>query len=70
MAVENELHKRKKLDHVNTIEDVVELINNSEKIIVLAGAGKGVIYMAHARNQHELRYPGLPFRYRRLLYAS
>jgi hypothetical protein len=39
MAVETELQKRKKLSHVNTIEDVVNLIQNSNYIIVLAGAG-------------------------------
>jgi hypothetical protein len=39
MAVEAELQKRKKLSHVNTIEDVVNLIQTSNHIIVLAGAG-------------------------------
>ena len=40
MATDNELQKRKKLDHVNTIDDVVKLIKSSNKIIVLAGAGR------------------------------
>jgi hypothetical protein len=39
MAVDNELGKRKKLDHVNTIDDVINLIQSSNNIIVLAGAG-------------------------------
>ena len=40
MAVKSELHKRKKLDHINTIDDVVKLIQTSNNIIVLAGAGQ------------------------------
>ena len=39
MAVESELRRRKKLDNVNTLDDVVTLIQNSNNIIVLAGAG-------------------------------
>ena len=30
---------RQKLDHVNTLEDVVKMIETSKKIIVLTGAG-------------------------------
>ena len=53
MAVETELRKRKKLSHVNTIEDVVSLIQNSNHVIVLAGAGVGFLQslLIH-RNQH------------------
>ena len=39
MAVETELRKRKKLDNVNTVDDVVDLIRNSKNIMILAGAG-------------------------------
>jgi hypothetical protein len=39
LAVETELQRRKKLDDVNTIDDVVNLIKSSNNIIVLAGAG-------------------------------
>jgi hypothetical protein len=39
MAVESELRKRKKLDNVNTIDDVVNLIRTSDNIIALVGAG-------------------------------
>lgn len=39
MAVESELRKRKKLDNVNTIDDVVNLIQTSNNIIALVGAG-------------------------------
>ena len=35
---------RKKLDSVNTLEDVVNLIQNSRKIIVLTGAGVSCIF--------------------------
>ena len=34
--------RRKKLDHINTLEDVVHLINTSRKIVVLTGAGVSV----------------------------
>ena len=39
MAVETELRKRKKLDNVNTVDDVVDLIRKSNNIVILAGAG-------------------------------
>lgn len=39
MAVESELRRRKKLEHLNTIDDIVNLIRTSNNIIVLAGAG-------------------------------
>ena len=39
MVVDNELRKRKKLEHVNTIDDVVNLIKSSQNILVLVGAG-------------------------------
>jgi hypothetical protein len=39
MAVETELRKRKKLEDVNTVEDVVNLIKKSSNIVILAGAG-------------------------------
>jgi len=39
MAVETELRKRKKLDNVNTVDDVVDLIRKSKNIMILAGAG-------------------------------
>ena len=34
--------RREKLPHVNNLEDVVGLIKNSKKIVVLTGAGIGV----------------------------
>ena len=34
--------KRKKLENVNTLQDVVELIKNSKRIVVLTGAGVSV----------------------------
>ena len=40
MAVDSELRKRKKLDHVHTIDVAVDLIKSSNNIIVLAGAGR------------------------------
>jgi len=36
------LHHRQKLDHINTKEDVVDLIKNAKKIIVISGAGISV----------------------------
>jgi len=39
MAVDAELRRRKKLAKVNSLDDVVKLIQNSHNIIVLAGAG-------------------------------
>jgi len=39
MAVESELRRRRKLEDVNTVEDVVKLIQESKNIIILAGAG-------------------------------
>ena len=39
MAVETELRKRKKLEDVNTVDDVVNLIKKSNNIMILAGAG-------------------------------
>lgn len=39
MAVETELRKRKKLEDVNTVDDVVDLIKKSNNIMILAGAG-------------------------------
>ena len=33
--------RRTKLTHINTLADVVRLINTSKKIIVLTGAGVG-----------------------------
>ena len=39
MAVETELRKRKKLDNVNTVDDVVDLIRKSKNIMILTGAG-------------------------------
>ena len=39
MVVDNELRKRKKLEDVNTIDDVVNLIQTSNNILVLVGAG-------------------------------
>jgi hypothetical protein len=45
VAVDAELHRRRKLPHVNTIDDVVNLIKTSEKIIVLAGAGNLSLYL-------------------------
>jgi hypothetical protein len=39
MAVETELRKRKKLEDVNTVDDVVNLIKKSSNIVILAGAG-------------------------------
>lgn len=39
MAVETELRKRKKLDNVNTVDDVVDLIRKANNIMILAGAG-------------------------------
>jgi NAD+-dependent protein deacetylase SIR2 len=47
MAIENELEKRKKLDHVNTIDDVVNLIHSSNNIIVLVGAGQSTQMNLH-----------------------
>ena len=35
----SELRKRPKLDHVNTLEQVVELIQRSKNIMVVTGAG-------------------------------
>jgi NAD-dependent histone deacetylase SIR2 len=39
MAIDTELHKRKKLDNVNTLDDVVNLIKSSNSILLLVGAG-------------------------------
>ena len=39
MAVESELRKRRKLENVNNVEDVVKLIQESKNIMILAGAG-------------------------------
>lgn len=39
MAVESELRKRRKLEDVDTVEDVVKLIQESKNIMILAGAG-------------------------------
>lgn len=36
------MRKRRKLNHINTIEDVVELLKKSSKIVVLSGAGVSV----------------------------
>ena len=38
-VLEAELKKRRKLEHVNTVDDVVELLKKSKNIIVLTGAG-------------------------------
>ena len=45
MAVDKELHRRKKLPFVNTIDDIVNLIKISQNIIVLAGAGDPLKYL-------------------------
>jgi 6-phosphogluconate dehydrogenase len=58
MAVESELRKRKKLDNVNTIDDVVNLIQTSSNIIALVGAGSSVSsILLTNRNKHKLRNP-------------
>jgi hypothetical protein len=59
VAVDAELHRRRKLPHVNTIDDVVNLIKSSEKIIVLAGAGNLYLYCLTSRHQHQLWYSRL-----------
>ena len=37
--------KRKKLNHINSIDDVVHLLKTSKKIMVLTGAGVSIIYL-------------------------
>jgi thiamine pyrophosphate-dependent acetolactate synthase large subunit-like protein len=39
MAVDTELRRRKKLEDVNSLDDVVRLIQRSKNVMVLAGAG-------------------------------
>ena len=39
MAVDTELRRRKKLDQVNSLDDIVRLIQDSNNIMILAGAG-------------------------------
>ncbi|KAL7273006.1 NAD-dependent histone deacetylase sir2 [Rhizina undulata] len=39
LLIERELHKRRKLAHINTMEDVVMLLHKSKNILVLTGAG-------------------------------
>jgi NAD-dependent SIR2 family protein deacetylase len=39
MAVDTELRRRKKLEDVDSLDDVVRLIQSSKNIMVLAGAG-------------------------------
>jgi NAD-dependent SIR2 family protein deacetylase len=43
MAVDTELRRRKKLEDVNSLDDVVRLIQSSKNIMVLAGAGIATI---------------------------
>lgn len=58
MAVESELRKRKKLDNVNTIDDVVNLIQSSNNIIALVGAGLSITIISLTdRNQYKLWNP-------------
>jgi hypothetical protein len=58
MAVESELRKRKKLDNVNTIDDVVNLIRTSDNIIALVGAGLWTDFISLTRrNQYKLWNP-------------
>jgi hypothetical protein len=45
IVIDTELRKRQKLDHVNTIDDVVQLIQASTNIIVLVGAGSRSQYV-------------------------
>jgi copper homeostasis protein CutC len=39
IGVNRYIRKRKRLDHINSIDHVVELLSNSKKILVLSGAG-------------------------------
>jgi hypothetical protein len=62
MAVDTELRRRKKLENVNSLDDVVRLIQSSKNIMVLAGAGikKVKERSSNNRNQHKLRHSGFP----------
>ena len=46
----NEPPKREKLQNVNTLEDVLELLQKSKKILVVTGAGVGwsVVYVTNS----------------------
>jgi hypothetical protein len=63
MAVDTELRKRKKLEDVNTLDDVVNLIQNSKNVMVLAGAGIAKVQKlcSNNRNQHKLWHSRFPF---------
>jgi hypothetical protein len=71
VAMDAELSRRRKLDYVNTIDDVVNLIKSSERIIILAGAGTASLsQFVMSRNKYELWYSRFPIRYRNIRYAS
>lgn len=49
--------KRKKLNDINTLDDVLQLLNTSKKIIVLTGAGVSTVIV----RQNFLTVPHLCF---------
>jgi TPP-dependent trihydroxycyclohexane-1,2-dione (THcHDO) dehydratase len=63
MAVDTELRKRKKLEDVNSLDDIVNLIQSSKNVMVLAGAGIRKVQKpcSNNRNQHKLWHSRFPF---------
>ncbi len=53
IEIVSEPPRRKKLPDVNTIDDVVKLIKNSNNIMVLTGAGVSIISMHHLSSSRK-----------------